>query len=159
MQKKLPYSLAMLYFCSTGVTHYGFGFAYRRILIAMKLLLILCAATALLTAFWAANMFVWLFVGLGLICALSLGALQRHSELSCLVASAFFIAGGFTSLHANITGMAADAVDPQVTTFASPVVLVLMSSLLFCIAMVERHAMLSAAAHLASKSPLKRHWL
>lgn len=125
----------------------------------MKLLLIICAAAALLTAFWAANIFVWLFVGLGLVCALSLGALQRHSELSCLVASAFFIAGGFTSLHANITGMAADAVDPQVTTFASPVVLVLMSSLLFCVAMVERHAMVFSDSSVSRKTVLKRRWL
>ncbi len=125
----------------------------------MKLLLILCSCIALLTAFWVANMFVWLFVGLGLICALSLGIVQRHSELSSLVASAFFIASGFTALHVTITSMASSSVSPQVTTFAAPVVLILTSSLLFCVAMVERHAAMSDDAPLGEKTTLKRRML
>lgn len=110
----------------------------------MKLLLAFCACAALFAAFWAANIFVWLLVGLGIICALSLGLVQQRQELACLIASAFFLAAGFTSLKVSITSMAAGALEPQVTTFAGPVVTVLMSSLLFCIAMVERHATLSS---------------
>lgn len=115
----------------------------------MKFLLILCAGVALVTAIWTANIFVWLFVALGIICALSLGVIQHHRELSSLIGSAFFIAAGFTALHARITTMATDTLEPQVTTFAAPVVLVLLSCLLFCIAMVERSAV--NAAELSGK--------
>ncbi|WP_417688004.1 hypothetical protein [Pseudidiomarina sp.] len=120
----------------------------------MKLLLILCANVALLTAVWTANIFVWFFVVLGIICALSLGVIQHHRELSSLIGSAFFIAAGFTSLHAGITTMATDTLQPQVTTFAAPVALVLLSCLLFCIAMVERSAV--NAAELPSKLSARR---
>lgn len=132
----------MLCFCLLGVIQ--LGIYRRRILSIMKLLLTLCACAALFAAFWATNIFVWLLVGLGIICALSLGVVQQRQELACLIASTFFLVAGFTSLKVSITNMAAGSLEPQVTTFAGPVVTVLMSSLLFCIAMVERHAILSS---------------
>lgn len=107
----------------------------------MKFLLTICTATAILTAIWATTIFVWLFVGLGISCAVALGVTHRDSELSSLIASAFFIAAGFIALHTGIATMATDTLRPQVTTFAAPVVLVLTSCLLFCIALVERNAL------------------
>lgn len=109
----------------------------------MPTLLALCSLVALTTGFWVANIFVWLFVGLGVVVALSLGLYQRRMPLAGMLTSACYIASGFLALHSTIAGMAGIdgiALEPQVTTFAAPIILVLAAALTFCIALVEHQA-------------------